>query len=371
MLKSDWVFPLTILQYVVFIALYLSMWISPSSFSNEFIMVSVTLIFFEFVLMHSGLFMMGKVGVILFFPIYFAAAYKFNAIVPGNTILYVYLIQIVFRFLNTNSQKSKSILPFLKSWASAFGAYVPAIVATVILASYLPYWGLNLEVQEGIGVGNVALHHAMFFAVFYYSILIVWEFYFQKKDRSAISIMIIAEDEIGTIIKSKLTSAWDTLFSIHPKYPFDLSKVQSNYRFDGRFKKKFNSDARYTDLSQSIDLVIIAGDLKDNASILKQVDQHKLSVLDISSAIDTVKPKVLEEYKTERAAYMSSNEEASDTKFNAVKREMYDRHILPAVLSTNGLARQPLNSNTKLEVVKSRLGFYMARDVVLDDPLKL
>lgn len=145
---------------------FLSLWISPGMQDAATIYSLAVLIVFEFIMVHSGVFMAFmplRWSVFLFFPIYGLFALAFNTMIPDNTIIWLYMIVVLnrmrFSFVQVNKEaRARQV------GNSAFAAMLYFILVMVIsLASgIIPDFGLTDEYLNASGYHSVKMNGGLF-----------------------------------------------------------------------------------------------------------------------------------------------------------------------------------------------------------------
>ena len=142
---------------------YLKLWINPQIGDAHQIFQYAGLMGFEFIMVHSGVFMAvmpRKISLLVFVPLYGLFAWAFNEIIgEGNIVAYVYLIAVFnrmrFAFFNTSEElKNKQI-----------GRSVFAVMTYFFLLlivgfgnQLVPKFGLNETNLIRIGYDEVKTH---------------------------------------------------------------------------------------------------------------------------------------------------------------------------------------------------------------------
>ena len=180
----------------VFIAFqFFLLWMHPQISDVDKIATLSALMLFEFVMVHSGVFMAvmpKKLSLYILIPFYGVFAWAFNHMVDDNLILIAYAMVILNRMRFAFSDVSKEIRnrAILRSVLSAliyFLLFFPAVLAS----AYIPKFGLNEAFIQasGYGISNntggifVEFPHAsMAFGVAYYCLLAIMESRFLKRN---------------------------------------------------------------------------------------------------------------------------------------------------------------------------------------------
>ncbi|MFS4492879.1 hypothetical protein [Maribacter sp. 2308TA10-17] len=182
----------------VFIAFqFFILWKQPQLSDIDKIATLSALMLFEFVMVHSGVFMAvmpKKMSLFILIPFYGVFAWAFNSMVSDNLILIAYALVILNRMRFAFSDVSKEVRSrtILKSVLSAmiyFFLFFPAVLA----ASHIPKLGLDeIFIQSsGYGISNNIEgiftefpHAAMAFGLAYYCSLAIMESQFLRRKHS-------------------------------------------------------------------------------------------------------------------------------------------------------------------------------------------
>lgn len=173
----------------VFIAYqFFSLWSNPHWNDADRISTLAALMAFEFIMVHSGVFMSimpKKISLYLLFPLYGLFALAFNAIAQDHIILIAYLLVVFnrmrFAFSEVPQRLRKQTI--LKSVLAAF-TYFVLIFPFVFGADYVPELGLTTEAlfemnypkdSTASGVFVDTPHIAIAFGFSYYCILAIIE----------------------------------------------------------------------------------------------------------------------------------------------------------------------------------------------------
>ena len=157
---------------IVLIYTFLRLWICPQVSDLEMIINLTVLMIFEFVMVHSGVFMsiLGRSwkGWLFFIVFYGLFALAFNAIVSGNQIIVLYGAVVLNRMLpnilrkpekneivisglfDKNVKKTGDLEPSKELMMSALYAmiYFFLLLIIVFCSSYVPQFGLTKEFLE-------------------------------------------------------------------------------------------------------------------------------------------------------------------------------------------------------------------------------
>lgn len=185
------------------VALYLALAVqmghllgSPGPHDGEVILTFGVLMGFEFILIHSGVFMAVMprlLGFLIFVPLYGVFAFAMNSLVSGNAILWLYLGVVLtrmrFAFSNPSPEAKNSNVLF--SCAAAI-TYFVLIFIFVIFSASLPRFGITDAYLDSIGYSNLhdsggifidLPHVPLAMGVVYFSILAFydWSIYVRKR----------------------------------------------------------------------------------------------------------------------------------------------------------------------------------------------
>ncbi|MEE9362012.1 MAG: hypothetical protein V3U92_05380 [Cellulophaga sp.] len=144
------------LMHCIIAVKYYLIWNSPKTKEAELISTLAILMAFEFIMVHSGIFMSlmpKKISFYIMVPIYSIFALAFNMSMPeSNIILYTYLFVVFNRMRFAFSDVS----PSLKARSIAMSlfavlSYFFILIAVVIAEGYIPSLGLTSEFLEASG----------------------------------------------------------------------------------------------------------------------------------------------------------------------------------------------------------------------------
>jgi hypothetical protein len=168
---------------------FLHLWIYPQMSDVEMLFNLTILMFFEFIMVHSGVFMslLGRSwkGWLFFTFLYGIFALAFNAMVNGNQILILYGAVVLNRILPNmlNKEKTDKTKEITISGLYAM-IYFFLIIAIVFGASRVPQFGLTHEFLEAANYSKVNTvggelsempHAIMCFGALYYIALTLLE----------------------------------------------------------------------------------------------------------------------------------------------------------------------------------------------------
>ncbi len=154
---AEWV---NIVFYSILVFEMLRLWFAPGPQDVGRILTLAMLMVFEFVLVHSGLFMAvfpRRISLILLIPFYGLFAIVFNFIVPGNAILFLYLavifVRMRFAFSNpTRAEKTKTLIVTI---CAAF-LYFVLVFIFAFGANFIPDFGLNQDFLQSNAYFNLS-----------------------------------------------------------------------------------------------------------------------------------------------------------------------------------------------------------------------
>ncbi|SMC75653.1 hypothetical protein [Moheibacter sediminis] len=146
---------------------YFKLWMQPGIGDAEKIFQMAALMGFEFIMVHSGVFMAvmpRKLSLFLFVPAYGLFAWAFNSIIGGgNLVVYIYMFAVFnrmrFAFFNVDENlKNKQI------GRSVFAAmtYFFLLFGVAFGSSVLPEFGLNDVNLTRIGYDQAKTHGGLF-----------------------------------------------------------------------------------------------------------------------------------------------------------------------------------------------------------------
>ncbi|MCB4798398.1 hypothetical protein [Neotamlana laminarinivorans] len=170
---------------------FFMLWYAPSFQDNEKITSFISLMVFEFVMVHSGIFMAvmpKRISLFIMVPFYAVFAFAFNTMTNDNSILVLYCIVVFnrmrFAFSDTSSDLKARVI--LNSFSS-MGVYFVLIFVVLIFQSLIPFLGLTptflkeTNFYESITATGEFIekpHITMCFGVLYYIGLSIVEAYF-------------------------------------------------------------------------------------------------------------------------------------------------------------------------------------------------
>jgi len=147
---------------------FLKLWIHPQVSDIEMIFNFTVLMFFEFVMVHSGVFMsiLGRSwkGWLFFIILYGLCALAFNSIVSGNQILILYGVVVFNRMLPNiqrkpeDTEKKEGIKGIKEEIIISIiyaVIYFFLFVTIIYCASHVPPFGLTKEFLESANFGKI------------------------------------------------------------------------------------------------------------------------------------------------------------------------------------------------------------------------
>ncbi len=191
---------ITALSYLSLAIKHLWLWVAPIPTDIATIVSLSMLIAFEFIMLHSGLFMMAfsdfKKLVIFFILIYGLFAFGFNFFMPNNEIVYLYMFVILSRmrviFFDKNETLKMNM--FLYSVIRMM-IYFVLIIPVVLSEKHIPALGLTksfleknhydtfTENMSGVFIDSPQV--ALLFGFIYFSILSFFESWKLLKKKKA------------------------------------------------------------------------------------------------------------------------------------------------------------------------------------------
>jgi len=167
---------------------YWTLWYSPEIVDAPRIHNFLVLMVFEFIMVHSGVFMSAfpkKISLLIFVPFYGVFALIFTAIIDDYTILYIYMFVVLnrmrFAFANVPAwMRDRAI------FTSVMALFAYILLIFVSLFGILPELGLNQEYVDASGFRSFTNstgefidypYKAISFGVLYYIVLAVIESY--------------------------------------------------------------------------------------------------------------------------------------------------------------------------------------------------
>ena len=165
------------------------LWHHPGPDDAARILTLATIMAFEFVLVHSGVFMAvmpKKISLLVFIPFYGVFALAMNAMTPGNTILWLYLgiiaVRMRFAFSNpTEEAKGKNMTMsvaavmtyFVLIFVFAFGANI--IPDLGLTAEYLESSGFQTLRNGATGIFIESPQVPLAMGIVYFTLIALWE----------------------------------------------------------------------------------------------------------------------------------------------------------------------------------------------------
>ncbi|CAK7072315.1 MAG: hypothetical protein DELT_01934 [Desulfovibrio sp.] len=175
------------------IALVLKFWMYPTSEDVADIKTFGVLMAFEFIMVHSGVFMLFAssmfspwVALGVFFPVYGLFAYAFNAIAGNNVVMWTYLFVVAWRmrFAFSRPDHLVAMQAFAIAFFKAFVYFGALVLSSLVLENVFPYFGLTPEFAEATKLGGKNFfstpHALMGFAFLYYAGLAIFDYWLTK-----------------------------------------------------------------------------------------------------------------------------------------------------------------------------------------------
>jgi len=288
---------------VLMCLLCLAIWIVPTAFSNETIIGTRTLIAFEFIILHSALFMMISYWV--FIPLYFLFAFAFNQFTSDNAIMITFLVIVLnrVRFIfmkNGDELGGKNVARALYQF---FLNYFPLMILGAIfqLIGLIPEFGLTEETIKNkrlVDKWDYKHHTAMAIGVFYYWRAIYLDNklsqYIKKgevaKDTFQNTI-IIGTSIVGLKVAAKLAGYLKNgiLITNHPEAIIE-NKIHDDLldktpaKWYERYKKNLHLK-RPEELSEKPNIIVNTAPIEEAVSILNNFERVLLEdviILDLS-----------------------------------------------------------------------------------------
>ncbi|WP_372935415.1 hypothetical protein [Seonamhaeicola sp.] len=173
---------------------FLTLWYQPTPFDVDKITSFIGLMIFEFVMVHSGIFMAAmpkKISLFVFVPLYGLFALVFNSFTNDNSILILYCIVVFNRMRFAFSDVSSHVKGrILFNAIISMMVYFVLIFVVLIFQSLIPKLGLTTEFLnntnffENIDASGEFIekpHVTMCFGFLYYIGLSLVEAYFLNK----------------------------------------------------------------------------------------------------------------------------------------------------------------------------------------------
>lgn len=148
---------------------YFKLWISPEIDQAETIFQLAMLMAFEFVMVHSGVFMAlmpKKISLFVFVPFYALFALAFNSMTDNNFILGVYLITVFnrmrFAFTDVDEKIRHRVI---KKSILAVTIYFFLTMAVSMGNTIIPDFGLSEQNLSSMGYNEAKTHGGLFLDV--------------------------------------------------------------------------------------------------------------------------------------------------------------------------------------------------------------
>ncbi|MCD7899648.1 MAG: hypothetical protein LUH22_07180 [Bacteroides sp.] len=168
---------------------YLRLWISPGPTDGPLIYYFCILMGFEFIMIHSGVFMAvlkPVISILIFFPVYGLFAWAFTSMIGDLSIVWLYLMVVFNRmryaFFNVNQiEKTRVII----TAAGTAIIYFVLLFVVLIFSGFIPPVGLTPDFLESSGyyevkrVGGILTDYpetSMCFGALYYILIAMMAF---------------------------------------------------------------------------------------------------------------------------------------------------------------------------------------------------
>lgn len=140
--------------YAYYATVFLMVWLHPEQYNTSLINDLAILIVFEFIMVHSGVFMAvmpKRYSIFVFFPMYGLFAYSFNNSVIDTNIFYIYLLVVLnrMRFAFSNVSDEVRLKEIAKSVFRAM-LYFVLLFAVVLGNVFVPKLGLTPDFLEKV-----------------------------------------------------------------------------------------------------------------------------------------------------------------------------------------------------------------------------
>ncbi|WP_123912127.1 hypothetical protein [Flavobacterium sp. AJR] len=140
--------------YAYYATVFLMVWLHPEQYNTSLINDLAILIVFEFIMVHSGVFMAvmpKRYSIFVFFPMYGLFAYSFNNSVIDTNIFYIYLLVVLnrMRFAFSNVSDEIRLKEIAKSVFRAM-LYFVLLFAVVLGNVFVPKLGLTPDFLEKV-----------------------------------------------------------------------------------------------------------------------------------------------------------------------------------------------------------------------------
>lgn len=167
---------------------FFRLWINPGIEDAATIYSLAVLMAFEFIMVHSGVFMAVmplRWSVFIFFPVYGLFALAFNTMIPDNTIIWLYLLVVLNRMRFSFVQVNKEVrIRQLGNSALAAMLYFILVIIVSFASGIIPDFGLTTDYLDASGYHNIKLNGGLFldvpkvalcFGALYYFLLAVFD----------------------------------------------------------------------------------------------------------------------------------------------------------------------------------------------------
>lgn len=180
---------LSVLLNLALAYVYLKLWVAPQPDEVDRIFYMAILMGFEFIMVHSGVFMAAmplKISILVFVPVYALFALAFTSMVGDFSILWLYLIVVLnrmrFAFFNTDKETKIQLMGIS---ALAAMIYFLLLIIVAVASPLIPKLGLSDAFLQYANYSEAKKHGglltdepqvAMCFGTMYYTLLAVTDY---------------------------------------------------------------------------------------------------------------------------------------------------------------------------------------------------
>lgn len=174
--------------YAVLVFEMTRLWVMPETTDVERIQTLAVMMGFEFIMVHSGVFMAvfpRKMALFIFVPVYALFAFAMNSMAPGNTILWLYFAVVFFRMRFAFSDpKSKEKDQAMLISLAAVMTYFFLVLGFAMGSNHVPKLGLTDQFllqsgyRESVKAGGIFLdtpNVPLAMGVVYFSLIAFFE----------------------------------------------------------------------------------------------------------------------------------------------------------------------------------------------------
>lgn len=180
----------SVINYFVLSVQYALLWITAKQAGPETIKSYCAIVAFEFILVHSGIFMFGfaklKFTLPIFLLFYGLFAYVINKSLTTNGLIISYMLIMLQRIRTIFFSTSNVVFNrFVYSFKVAI-IYVSLMVFLVVIKDYIPGFGMSgpVTISDNNMVTKIQPHILLTFGTFYFLILAYLEYRALKKQHS-------------------------------------------------------------------------------------------------------------------------------------------------------------------------------------------